>query len=410
MAERKSTINSALVIFILLTMVSACFMFAMMLQQDDMQKEIEHHTKTIKEVDKEVTRIEGLIEQAEKDVVAYNDRNDNLKASLRDNTIRKDQRWDRWKQERQRVPGSWRDVSSVTKEGDQQYDRAKKTVKETVRSFEDAKKRLVDELASARKDLEKKKQQVKDKSEKDVKIISKRKARKRELEDKIARIKQREADEMKVEADGEIIAVGDRVTRFLSVNIGRVQGVRKGMKFSVFEEKLSGEKVIKGRCEVMVVRPTSSDCVLLPAEEELPTCPQCGWRATKPDLRYCVYCFLGDNDDEVTPLEKPRVVLSVAADRMNPIVVGDFISNPYFTPGQELIFVFGGETIFKSKREIKLFIEEHHGKLIDELAVDTDYLIAGTGPEADRLLKRARDIGVKVMKEEELYRFFGEAK
>jgi hypothetical protein len=36
-----------------------------------------------------------------------------------------------------------------------------------------------------------------------------------------------------------------------------------------------------------------------------------------------------------------------------------------------------------------------------------NYLIPGVGPEADELLKRARELGIRSMREEELYEFFG---
>ena len=408
MAERSTAITSALVILAVLAVISGGFMFAMMLQQDEMTKLIKQNEDAIDKVVKEYTQVQTDIERAEGDVQDYEKKNEDLNDKFGDSKMRKDKRLQNWKEASRLVPGARGEVWTEAKEQDQRIDRAIKTVDDAIRSFEEAKKRLMGELANARKGLEAKKKQVKDIEEGFVKELSKKTHRLDELKAKIERIRKQQEAEKKVEADGRIVAVGAEETRYIAIDIGRIHGVTEDMKFSVFEEKRSGDKVVKGRIKVKDVRPTSCDCVLLPAPDEVPACPQCGWVAPKADMQNCVYCFLGDNDDEVQPLEKPRVVISAKADKMNPIMAGDFISNPYFTPGEVKTFVFGGETIFKSKREIKLFIEEHGGKLEDKLTVDTDYLIAGTGEEAESLLKRARDIGIKVMKEEELYRFFGE--
>ena len=104
-------------------------------------------------------------------------------------------------------------------------------------------------------------------------------------------------------------------------------------------------------------------------------------------------------------------------DRLNPIkawrtgtmgrVEGDYVANPYFSAEEKLTFVFGGDTIRRSLREIKYFIEENDGVLQDELTLETNFLVAGTGPEADRMVKKARELGVKILREDELYGFFG---
>ncbi len=298
--------------------------------------------------------------------------------------------------------------------------------------------------------------------------------------------------------DGKVIGIGPEATNFVAFDLGWVHGVRKGMKFDVFEKLpgypweefedqnrnfvaqgvIPGQRIVffpgtdteapywivraaprgennqpqvhklllighppssanpykilsdrnigpedqgvlvKGKLEVQSIHAFWSEGVLLPAKRAMPQCPSCLWEAIEQDMKYCPYCFTGDNNDEIQPLvEATGELITPGRDRLHPIrawrmgptgpIEGDYVANPYFTAEEKLTFVFAGDTIRRSLREIKFFVEENGGVLQDELTLETNFLVAGTGPEADRMVKKARELGVKILREDELYDFFG---
>ena len=183
--------------------------------------------------------------------------------------------------------------------------------------------------------------------------------------------------------------------------------------------------VVKGMIEITEVRKHSSDAVILPERHQRPVCPQCGWVAHKADMKYCVFCFVGDDNDEVQPLDTTIVrLLNIAEDPFLPITVGDRLSNPYFSPNRELVFLLGSQPARQTRQHMKAFIEYNGGRVVEPrvllvrpeeadaafrevMPYQVNYLIPGIGPEADDLLKRARELGIRSMREEELYEFFG---
>ncbi len=185
---------------------------------------------------------------------------------------------------------------------------------------------------------------------------------------------------------------------------------------------------VKGMIEVVKVRSNSSDAVILPERYRMPVCPQCGWEAYKYDMRFCPFCFRGDSNNEVQPLdESVKIKLNIAENPFEPIRIGDRLSNPFFSPNRPLIFVLGSEMVKRSRQEMKTFIEENGGSVVapivllatpeevragvggeDVLSYEVNYLMPGRGPDAERLGKRARELGIRVMREEEVFEFFGE--
>jgi len=184
---------------------------------------------------------------------------------------------------------------------------------------------------------------------------------------------------------------------------------------------------VRGMIEIAEVRTHTSDAYILPERVRHPVCPQCGWEAYNEDMRYCPYCFLGDNNNEVQQLDQSvKSLLNKAENAFRPISVGDRLSNPYFSSNRPLIFVLGSEPVRRNRQELKAFIEENGGRvldpsvllrrpddlsspaLVDVLPSEVNYLIPGGGPDANKLLKRARELGIRVMREEEIFEFFGE--
>lgn len=229
-----------------------------------------------------------------------------------------------------------------------------------------------------------------------------------DVEEKLRILRERRELADVLEEDGRIIEVGKAGTNYVAIDRGYSDGIRKGLKFDVFQEVGSGVKLRKGKVEVMKVHANSADCTVLPPMRRFPTCPQCGWEGYRDDMRHCIFCALGDNNDEVQNLDRRvRAVLVPPGDIFNPIARGDKISNPFYYKGRRMKFVFAGEPVRRPRREIELFIHEHGSTLEDKVELTTDYLIVGAGPRVPEMLEEARRKGVKVMPEEELYEFFG---
>ena len=218
--------------------------------------------------------------------------------------------------------------------------------------------------------------------------------------------------------------IGPGVTSSFSV-AGEDWIVEKATEIMPAEE--SGVEV-RGMVEVLNVRSNSSDAVILPERYRMPVCPQCGWEAYAYDMKHCAFCFLGDNNNELQPLDESiKTRLNKAVNPFSPMRVGDRLSNPLFSPNRPLIFVLGSQMVKRSRQEMKTFIEENGGRVVDPvlllttaeeieaaaaaedvLPYEVNFLMPGRGPDAEPLLKRARELGIRVMREDEVFEFFGE--
>jgi hypothetical protein len=275
-------------------------------------------------------------------------------------------------------------------------------------AFNREKTTLLREIDRVKRELKRKKEE----NESDIATIQGEIARVQtdlsEVNDKLKILREKRELADVLEEDGQIIQVGSSDTNYVALDLGWADGVRKGMKFDVFEVRGGDTKFRKGQVEITKVHAHSSDANILPPKRRNPICPQCGWEAYKPDMRYCIYCALGDNNDEIQPLdEKVSGVLIKPQDPFNPIVRGDKISNPFYYKGRKIHFAYAGEPVVRSRREIELYIKENDGILDDEIKLETDYLVVGTGAHVKEALDKARRLGVKVMQELELYQFFG---
>jgi len=184
---------------------------------------------------------------------------------------------------------------------------------------------------------------------------------------------------------------------------------------------------VKAVVEVTKVRTHTSDAVILPQRHRNPLCPQCGWKAYAADMKNCPFCFLGDNNDEVQPLDATAAgVVGQGEDVFRPVMAGDRLSNPYFSPNRPLVFVLGKDPARQPREHMKAFIEFNGGRVVgpedllarpEEAATDTvihevmpyeiNYVIPGKGPDRDALQSRARGLGIRLMREDDLYEFFG---
>jgi NAD-dependent DNA ligase len=186
----------------------------------------------------------------------------------------------------------------------------------------------------------------------------------RDLRDIIARLSaqatlETTATEFKPEtdpADGEVILVDEDTG--IVVDIGRKDGVRRGLRFAIYTPKADGTRVKQGELEIKTVFPEISRGILVGGE--------------------------------------------------NPVGIvhkNDIIVNPAFHPGRAQTFV--ADTVFDdAKKEVfREALKEYGSRLEEEVTPRTNYLIIGAQP--GDLREAAKRFGVPMIREQDLNAFLG---
>ena len=213
------------------------------------------------------------------------------------------------------------------------------------------------------------------------------------------------------EAAGGLPAVGLVMTSdpqhdLAVVNLGTRHGVKPGMRFEVFQIQRGNRRVHKGYLEVKTANPEVSSCTILVKEVRLPRCPICSYTANDVEQKYCPRCTAPGTSQGAQKLnDSPKVALR-GKSVTDPIVKGDLIYNPLFSPGRTRRYAISGQPLVKSKAYTKEAIKEavlFHGNIVDdELSAKTDILIALRGSEE---ANRAKELGIIVVHGWELFRY-----
>ncbi|MBA3685527.1 MAG: hypothetical protein H0W72_09850 [Planctomycetes bacterium] len=165
---------------------------------------------------------------------------------------------------------------------------------------------------------------------------------------------QRELNSRELRADGQVLS--SRATDgYLVVDRGQQQNLRKGTRFTIFNRR-GGRKVVKGAIEIVEVEARMS----------------------------------------IARVTEER-------DANDPIVPGDYIHNPVYSPDQVKTFVIKGDFFRYSAEELARFIKESGAKVEPELTTNTDYLVAGE--RSDAALQQATKLGVSIVSEDQLLEF-----
>lgn len=175
-------------------------------------------------------------------------------------------------------------------------------------------------------------------------------------------IKKKPKTMMWVDPDGEIL-LADNKLGHCWIDIGRREGVRVGSVFEVFRYIKGGRRKAKGRIEIKKIQDNLSQAAIIES--------------------------LDPEDD--------------------PIVKGDHIISPFFDKHEVKVFVFAGELTnpIYSKAEVIKMIKEMGADVARELTVETDFLVAGKGAEETEEYANAIDLGITVLREEELFNYLG---
>jgi hypothetical protein len=163
--------------------------------------------------------------------------------------------------------------------------------------------------------------------------------------------------------DGEVVYSDQKLGKAW-VNLGRVNGIRKGMNFQVFQVMKGGKRKPKGRVETIKI------------------------------------------EDYIT-----EVAIQEEKDPKDPIVPGDYIISPFYDPKETPVFVFLGDLNNRkwSKTELGRKISELGGKVENIVTVETDYVIAGRNAEEDFQAdyEKAIRYGTIIMREKDLFDYLG---
>ncbi|MHC4660644.1 MAG: BRCT domain-containing protein [Planctomycetota bacterium] len=186
--------------------------------------------------------------------------------------------------------------------------------------------------------------------------IAEREAKIRDL------VKKKARDITSLNPDGEVL-LADSDLGFAWIDLGRVNNIRKGLRFKVFRYIKGGRPKEKGSIEVKNVSSNTAFCAILETLDE-----------------------------------------------KDPIVKGDYYISPLFDKNEQKVFVFAGELINTrySRQELIKKIEEAGARVDPAITVETDFLVAGKDAEADEAFQRAIRLGVIIMREEELFDYLGD--
>ncbi len=185
---------------------------------------------------------------------------------------------------------------------------------------------------------------------------------KAKLDDRIAELESRirqltnqlDASNRELKSDGSILA-SEAKDGFVVIDRGFANQLRTGTKFSVFTKR-GGRVVIKGQIQVTEVKERIATARVL---------------------------------DE--------------ADANDPLVSGDQLHNPVYDPDHQRSFAVRGDFRRFSRTEIGRFIEESGGRLDQQLTVNVDFLVAGSGAAAE--IEQASNLGMSVISEDQLLDF-----
>ena len=142
---------------------------------------------------------------------------------------------------------------------------------------------------------------------------------------------------------GKIIAV-DHNEKMAVVNIGKADGVKRGMVFRVFRVEAGVQKTL-AMFQAAKINPSTTQGYLVYHENIVKLCSQCGYQAQNREMRFCIYCVQGENDSDVVPLVLRDISNEQNKKILNHVLVSDSITHPLFYPGKTFKFTLIGDRV-----------------------------------------------------------------
>lgn len=178
--------------------------------------------------------------------------------------------------------------------------------------------------------------------------------------------------------DGEVV-YADASLGYAWINLGNQHGIRRNLRFQVYQFIKGGRQRVKGVLEVRKIEGDMAQCAIL------------------------------HNQEVQDPITGERVIVP---DPNDPVVKGDLIRNPFFDDQEQKVFVFLGERLanrYYNLAEVKRKITEYGGRVDNDVSIETDFVILLGENEADFQAQydRATQFGVIFMREAELLEYLG---
>jgi hypothetical protein len=165
-----------------------------------------------------------------------------------------------------------------------------------------------------------------------------------------------------VEPDGKILQVVSS-SQIGWINIGRKQHLRPGLDFQVFQNVKGGKRQYKGRIQVRRV------------------------------------------DESISEFR-----ITGVTDELNPITQGDYITSPFYDPKQVPVFVFAGEGLESkdvTEEGLKAKIKSYGAEIKNDVDLKTSFVVALKNYENSAPFKKARELGIAVLREREILEYMG---
>ncbi len=164
------------------------------------------------------------------------------------------------------------------------------------------------------------------------------------------------------------------------IDLGSRHGLRLGQRFEVFAFARGGRRHIKGLIEVQRMDESQAQCIIIPGVRMRDY--ETGQWHTLPE-------------------------------EYEPIVQGDLVRTPFYSPSRRPVFVFVGEdfknplyrTATDGIDKIDRMIRRAGGILENQVSARTDFVITRLKPENDDGYQRAAQFGITFIDEDDIYKF-----
>lgn len=231
----------------------------------------------------------------------------------------------------------------------------------------------------------------------------------------LADLTQREPEHANLidQADGKVVA-SDPLRNVFSINLGTGSGVQNGFRFEVFTYRPGHKRKIKGYGEVTKAGDVQSECMVLNYPIDLPGDPLADYVAAQPEEIFSPLSQSGKKGASANRMTATKPII-FGQDKLDPIVEGDFIQNPFFEPNRQLTFYvvdlkdMTGErqksAIRYTRPEIEAAAQRYGAKVVEAVDTNVNYVIVQKNPGDDPEYKKAVDLGIPIVYEWELFRF-----
>ena len=357
--------------------------------------EIEGLRKRIEEVD---TKIAGGFDGKERQLRLRGDQFSRLKMARAGFLMRRDIHTGRV----ERLESTRREVERYFASGEHGLRTVRSRKDDMEQEFQERRSELQARIDDAQKELTKAKHRYERKKEEKRKDRSRLNTALARAKDELERASARDPIEVDVAADG-VVLNSNIEGRLVVVDIGEQQGVKRGMRFEVFQLRNGGRRVRKGFVDVRSVDRETASCIIIDRKIRLPRCPACGYIGRYPEEQFCPNCTGGGilfQRLRASPRES-----SLGMNPSDPIVVGDLIQNPLFDAGRKLRFAVKGDPLHTNFRteDLMTAIRWHGGVIDSDVGAQTDVLLAGKWATEES--RKASELGIHVLYHYELFHF-----